>query len=65
MEWEIQEVTKDYVIIDGEKIYFDEPFDHVPDEQEFAEWLKKIHQVLECLFYGNIGNDEKQTSFIG
>jgi len=32
---EVSEVTKDYAIVDGEKICFDEPFDKAPDEADF------------------------------
>jgi len=32
---EVSAVTKDYAIVDGEKIYLDEPFDEAPDEADF------------------------------
>lgn len=47
---EVQEVTKDYAIVDGEKIYFDEPFEEAPDKAEFEEWLCRIASLLETLF---------------
>ena len=47
---EVQEVTKDYAIIDGEKIYFDEPFEEKPDEADLKEWLHRIGDLLETLF---------------
>jgi hypothetical protein len=46
----VQEVTKDYAIVDGEKIYFDEPFDEVPDKADFEQWLHRIESLLEALF---------------
>lgn len=47
---EVWEVTKDYVIIDGEKIYFDEPFDEEPDQADLEKWLQRIGNLLETLF---------------
>ena len=47
---EVLEVTKDYAIVDGEKIYFDEPFDKAPDKADFEEWLRRIENLLEMLF---------------
>ena len=38
---EVQEVAKDYAIVDGEKIYFDEPFEEVPDKADFEDWLHR------------------------
>jgi hypothetical protein len=47
---EVQEVTKDYAIVDGEKIYFDEPFAEAPDKADFEKWLHRIEGLLETLF---------------
>ena len=47
---EVQEVTKDFVIIDGEKIYFDEPFDEEPSKEDFERWLRRVESLLETLF---------------
>jgi hypothetical protein len=47
---EVSEVTKDYAIVDGEKIYFDEPFDEEPDKADFEKWLHRIEGLLEDLF---------------
>jgi len=44
---EINKVTKEYVIIDGEQIWFDEPFSALPSKKEFDRWLKNIKKVLE------------------
>lgn len=47
---EVSEVTKNYAIVDGEKIYFDEPFDEAPDKADFEKWLHRIEGLLEQLF---------------
>jgi len=44
---EINELTKEYAIIDGEQIRFDEPFDELPSKEEFEKWLKNIRKILE------------------
>jgi hypothetical protein len=44
---EINELTKEYAIIDGEQIWFDEPFDELPSKEEFEKWLKNIRKILE------------------
>ena len=43
-------MTKDYAIVDGEKIYFDEPFDEEPDRADFEKWLRRVAGLLETLF---------------
>jgi len=47
---EVVEVTKDHAIMDGEKIYFDEPFEEAPDKADFEEWLHRVENLLETLF---------------
>ena len=54
----IQEVTKDYAVVDGEKIYFDEPFDEEPDKANFEQWLHRIESLLETLFCSKATDDE-------
>jgi len=44
---EIKELTKEYVIIGEEKIWFDEPFDELPVKKDFEKWFKNIKKVLE------------------
>jgi len=44
---EINKVTKEYAIINGEQIWFDEPFDELPSREDFEKWLKNIKKVLE------------------
>ena len=46
-EMEIKELTKDYVIIGEEQIWFDEPFEELPSKKEFEKWLKNIKKILE------------------
>jgi len=43
----IKELTKDYVIIGEEQIWFDEPFEELPSKKEFEKWLKNIKKILE------------------
>ena len=43
-------MTKGYAIVDGEKIYFDEPFKETPDKADFEEWLRRIESSLKALF---------------
>lgn len=64
---EVQEVTKDYAIVDGEKIYFDEPFDEEPDSADFEKWLRRIEGLLETRFYSKtiqqgVGNAETNVA---
>jgi hypothetical protein len=59
---EVQEVTKDYVIIDGERIYFDEPFDEEPDKDSFEQWLRLVEDLLEILFCSRVTNEIVHTS---
>jgi len=54
---EVQEVARDYVIIDGEKIYFDEPFDKEPDKDDFEKWLRRVGDLLETLFCSRATNE--------
>ena len=43
---EIDELTTTYVIIKGEKIYFDEPLERLPSKEEYTKWLNNIESVL-------------------
>ncbi len=49
-EMEIKELTKDYITIGEETIWFDEPFDELPTKKDFEKWLKNIRKVLEKSF---------------
>lgn len=57
-----QEVTKDYVLVGSEKIYFDEPFDEEPDKADFEKWLHRIENLLEALFCSKAANETVHTS---
>lgn len=46
IEVEVSELTKEYAILNGEKIVFDEPFEEVPDEADFLSWLTNIKNEL-------------------
>ncbi len=59
---EVLEVTEDYAIVDGEKIYFDEPFDEEPDKADFEQWLHRIESLLESLFCSKAADEAIQTS---
>jgi hypothetical protein len=58
---EVLEVTKDYAIVDDEKIYFDEPFDEVPDKADFEQWLHRIGGLLKTLL-GSEGNRDAEIA---
>ena len=59
---EVSKVTKDYAIVDGEKIYFDQPFDEVPDKADLEEWLHRIEDVLEKLFCSKAADEAVHAS---
>ena len=44
---DVSELTKDYAVINGEQIMFDEPFEETPTREDFAKWLTNITNVLE------------------
>ncbi|NLB82189.1 MAG: hypothetical protein GX800_11415 [Clostridiaceae bacterium] len=46
IEVEVSELTKEYAILNGEKIVFDEPFEEVPNEADFLSWLTNIKNEL-------------------
>lgn len=54
-------MTKDYVIVDGEKIYFDEPFAEKPDKDDFEKWLYRVEDLLEILFCSKATNEAVHT----
>ena len=43
----VTELTANHVIVNGETIEFDEPFDEAPDAKDFTRWLVNIKKVLE------------------
>ncbi len=50
-------MTKDQVIVDGEKIYFDEPFDEAPDRTDSDKWLHRVENLLETLFCSKVADE--------
>jgi hypothetical protein len=46
---DVSELTKDYAVINGETIMFDEPFDETPTKADFAKWLTNITNVFRRL----------------
>ena len=59
---EVLEVTKDYAIVDGEKIYFDEPFEEEPDKADFEQWLYRIEGLLEKLLRSEAADEAVYAS---
>lgn len=55
-------MTKDYVIVDGEKIYFDEPFAEKPDKDDFEKWFYRVEDLLKILFCSKATNEAVHTS---
>jgi hypothetical protein len=43
----VSELTANHVVVNGETIEFDEPFDEAPNPTDFARWLANIKKVLE------------------
>jgi hypothetical protein len=43
----VSELTAKHVVVNGETIEFDEPFDETPDMTDFSRWLANIKKVLE------------------
>ena len=44
---QVTEITKEYVVLNGERIDFDEPFEDDPNMEEFTQWLTNIKGVLD------------------
>jgi len=59
---EVAEVTKDYAVVDGEKIYFDEPFEEEPDKADFEKWLHRIEDSLKTLFRSSADDEAVYAS---
>ena len=55
-------MTKDYAIVDGEKIYFDEPFEEEPDKADFEQWLHRIEGLLEKLLRSEAADEAVYAS---
>ena len=44
---QVTELTKEYVVLNGERIDFDEPFEDDPNTEEFTQWLTNIKGGLD------------------
>ena len=42
----MSELTKEYAILNGEKIVFDEPFEELPDKDDFMRWFTNVKNEL-------------------
>jgi hypothetical protein len=42
MYYTVNEIGKDFVVVDGERIEVDPPFETLPDKQEYETWLNEV-----------------------
>lgn len=42
MHYTIDEIGEDYVVVNGERIEVDPPFETLPDKQDYENWLNRI-----------------------
>ncbi|MEW6081337.1 MAG: hypothetical protein AB1576_06095, partial [Bacillota bacterium] len=42
MMYTIEEIGEDFVVVNGERIEVDPPFETVPDKQEYEIWLNEV-----------------------
>jgi len=38
----VDEIGEDYVVVNGERIEVDPPFESVPDKQDYETWLNEV-----------------------
>jgi len=38
----IDEIGEDFVVVNGERIEVDQPFETLPDKQEYETWLNEV-----------------------
>lgn len=43
---DVSELTKEYAVINGERIEFDEPWEETPNHDDFVMWLTNVQQEL-------------------
>lgn len=36
---EVSELTKEYAVVNGERIEFDQPWEETPNREDFVKWL--------------------------
>ena len=46
LDVDVSELTKEYAVLNGEKIVFDEPFEELPNKADFIKWLTNIKNEL-------------------
>lgn len=46
IEVEVSELTKEYAVVNGELIEFDEPWEETPNHEDFVKWLTNIQNEL-------------------
>jgi hypothetical protein len=46
LEVEVSELTKEYAVVNGELIEFDEPWEETPNHEDFVKWLTNIRNEL-------------------
>ena len=42
MMYTIDEIGEDFVVVNGERIEVDPPFETLPDKQEYETWLNEV-----------------------
>lgn len=43
---EVSELTKEYAVVNGERMEFDQPWEETPNHEDFVKWLTNIQQEL-------------------
>ncbi len=43
---EVSELTKEYAVVNGEHIEFDQPWEETPNREDFVKWLTNIRNEL-------------------
>lgn len=46
IEVEVSELTKEYAVVNGERIEFDQPWEETPNHEDFVKWLTNIENEL-------------------
>ncbi len=46
LEVEVSELTKEYAVVNGERIEFDQPWEETPNREDFVMWLTNIRNEL-------------------
>jgi hypothetical protein len=43
---EVSELTKEYAVVNGERMEFDQPWEETPNREDFVKWLTNIQNEL-------------------